>query len=370
MNVGNQIKKRGRPPKNKTDTKTTSNTAETPITTTHVKQTIPIVSKTYSITTRATNGIMKRIDTTILHLKLSADEIEQIENSFENHHLYMLPMEIMPNGIIETTGCPLVQVQPPSQPSSQPSSQPPSQPSSQPSSQQSQEQLPVTTVVPVAPINNPTRKDLIINSGIVRKVIKLSIQGDEWPQSSPYDCWNDCHPFNGPPVGIPENYLNGIFYLSGNFCSFNCAMKYLCPNLDNLDDCAILNSSLDHYTNDALSEKIQLLELMCHIETGMDIEQRIKFAPPRLCLKKFGGYLTIEKYRESFITYQEYHVFKTPMIPIVYQVEETVGNRPKNSHFVPLDLSRVEKAHAEMIKMHNNEKTKSKTKSKKANRIS
>lgn len=169
------------------------------------------------------------------------------------------------------------------------------------------------------------RRNLIINGGVQRKITKLMASfGNIWPSYSPYECWFCCSPFIEPPVGIPErlNIINEEyrFELYGNFCSYNCASRYLNPQ--NEDDFSCIQCNLDLCKGDERAEKNQLLELMANIETDMDIYQKIKLAPPRLSLKRFGGHLTIEEFRENFNKHSTLHIFKTPLIPITYLVEE------------------------------------------------
>jgi hypothetical protein len=166
------------------------------------------------------------------------------------------------------------------------------------------------------------RKNLIINNGIKRTIEPLlQIFADSWPTYSPYVCWVDCHPFDTTPVGIPYMFLNDVFHCYGNFCSYNCAMHYLCP--DSEDDNHMLHTNADGLSGDDLSDKIQLLELMCHIETGLPFDCSIKKAASRLILKMFGGTKSIEEYRLNFQTHYKYHIFRSPMVPISYQMEES-----------------------------------------------
>ena len=174
-------------------------------------------------------------------------------------------------------------------------------------------------------------RNLIINSGITRKTTNLfNVTGDMWPSYSIYDCLVCCHDFKNAPVGIPEKYTNNNFYLFGNFCSYNCAKRYLCPD-DSLDDNFLQMSDTDKSLCDDNSNKIQLLELLCHIETNMPVNEKIKKAETRLTLKKFGGYKTIEEFRSGFNMHNEYHIYKSPLISIVYQLEE-INNDYKNKN--------------------------------------
>uniref|UniRef100_A0A6C0CXB3 MYM-type domain-containing protein n=1 Tax=viral metagenome TaxID=1070528 RepID=A0A6C0CXB3_9ZZZZ len=117
-------------------------------------------------------------------------------------------------------------------------------------------------------------------------------------------CWNCCEKLNSNNIyGIPIIYKNKIFYTYGDFCSFECGLRYI---KDNFDSNKFLEIS--SYTN--LYKK--------EILNNDDI---INIAPHRLLLKKFGGNLSIDEYRSNNIKYgnnilnipigtQLYHTFE------------------------------------------------------------
>lgn len=199
----------------------------------------------------------------------------------------------------------------------------------------------------------------IVNSGCSRKVVHLMSEtsGDIWPTSSPYACWYDGHKFTGPPVGIPERYEDDKFYLYGNFCSYECAMCYLCP-LTSADQSRIV-TELDIVNSDVLSERRQLLEMLCSLVSGCNDLSPIKRAPPFIILKKFGGNMTIEEYHASFRTNQSYTVFRPPLVPVYYQIEICTSRR--KTDFVPLDNKKVTKAYKTMYDKRNDNLKNTKT---------
>jgi len=176
------------------------------------------------------------------------------------------------------------------------------------------------------------RRNLIINYGIEYKIHKIMSDFKTWPSSSPYVCWYDCHHFPWAPVGIPEKIVYSdnsfVFSLYGNFCSFNCALTYLSPS-NNIDDNACINTHMDKVVCDDKYDKIQLLEMLAHIELNTPINSKIKRAGPRLALNIFGGPLTIEEYRQNFNTLTEFHIYKYPIISINYNLEETTIKNAK-----------------------------------------
>ena len=200
-----------------------------------------------------------------------------------------------------------------------------------------------------APKSNIARRDLLINSGVTKKVsvlMKSQQCGNEWPCHSPYDCWYDGHPFTCAPVGIPEKIVDNKWYLYGNFCSYNCALRYLCPHDE--DDRSRLMVSIDITEYDERSERRQLLELLCHIETDKDVLEPLKKAPSRLSLKNNGGDLDVDEFRENFYQHKEYQVFKTPMIPIDYRIEETIRKNQKKRTRKSLNMTKKEKIQIEL----------------------
>lgn len=199
----------------------------------------------------------------------------------------------------------------------------------------------------------PSRKDLIINNGIQKKIKPaLAVYSNGWPNHSPYACWLCCHTFNNTPVGIPERLAGNIFHLYGNFCSYNCGKRYLKGDIS-FDSNACLVTSHDYTVDDDKANRLQLLELLCHIETGLPISEEIKIAPPRLSLAMFGGTLMIEEFRRNFSQHSEYHVFKSPLVPIAYQIEETIDilsrSRGQKTTKTNLDMSRVEKTYNKLV---------------------
>lgn len=196
--------------------------------------------------------------------------------------------------------------------------------------------------------NKVNRKDLIINSGVKRHTRPImQIYSHGWPAHTTYSCWYDCNKFNTTPVGIPQLLHNMEFHCYGNFCSYNCAKRYLRPYSE--DDLAMLQTTNDVAVNDDLGEKLQLLELLYHIETGAPFDQPIKLAPRRLSLAMFGGNKTIEEFRNNFATHDSYHVFRSPLVPISYQMEECsnkIARRQKQR--VSLDTLKIERAFNEL----------------------
>ena len=209
------------------------------------------------------------------------------------------------------------------------------------------------------------RRELILNSGVRRHVystMSSMFHHEEWPLQSEYACWNCCHCFETPPVGIPEKQVRDIFYLYGNFCSYECAMRYLLPVSE--DDTSLSMCLLDMNTRDELSERIQLLHTLCHcIYPNLSHDFQIQRAPPRLHLKLFGGTMSIDEYRKHLTINKKYTIYRPPMVPILYKIEEcedllwndgqgqqkeessiSSSSKPNHSDYIPLDKKRVQLA--------------------------
>ena len=141
------------------------------------------------------------------------------------------------------------------------------------------------------------------------------------PKKTDLCCWWCTCQFNTFPTYLPEKYSENKFYVSGCFCSFNCAGAY---NLSLAD-----NKIWDRYS---------LLKLMYYminknkISSIGDID--INIAGPKELLDKYGGPMTIEEYRKnSKILGREYHKLIPPFIPVNSGFEEITNS--KNNANIP-----------------------------------
>jgi len=123
-------------------------------------------------------------------------------------------------------------------------------------------------------------------------------------------CWNCCHGFNNMVHGIPLKYINGMFYVYGDFCSLECCLRYTVDNFNN------------NY------EIISLIKLYSNIIQGQN-NKDISIAPNKLLLKKFGGSLTIEEYRDKFN--KNIHDIKIPpILPVNHNIDSYEINNTNN----------------------------------------
>lgn len=178
----------------------------------------------------------------------------------------------------------------------------------------------------LAQIDDGTEKRLIKRN--LLNIMYEFIDGNnrkEWPKNTNIYCMWCSHPFDTLPIALPEKLVKDKFYLSGCFCSFNCAASY--------------NFNQNTYN---IWERYSLLNLLYKkIYNTKPI--KIKLAPPRETLKIFGGFMTIEEFRKNFLTNNSYSVITPPMISLVPRIEENIFEPINtNSLFVPLDENMVQ----------------------------
>ena len=124
----------------------------------------------------------------------------------------------------------------------------------------------------------------------------------EWPYSTDIKCWWCCHNFDNSPCGIPIKYENDTFHVYGCFCSFNCALSYN------------FNTNIDKKW-----ERAGLINLLYKKSCNVD-DVEVEYAPDKECLQVFGGYMSIEEFRNS--TNKLYNITYPPMLAIIPQMEE------------------------------------------------
>jgi hypothetical protein len=162
---------------------------------------------------------------------------------------------------------------------------------------------------------------------------------NKWPLQTNSCCLWCCHTFDNIPVALPKYYNNSKFYVSGIFCSFNCAAAY---NFSKKDD--------------QIWERYSLLNLM-YKKLNECTFSKIKLAPPRETLKMFSGYLSINEFRNSFIFQNKiFKVLDPPIISLIPKIEELiVHNNADNKLYIPIDKNILENAtNSEKLKLKRN----------------
>lgn len=127
-----------------------------------------------------------------------------------------------------------------------------------------------TTDIPLAQVAPPRRELAVFGGGNYtlakfRNVVGLSPFTTE-PVGA--HCLYDCHPISGDPVTYAR------FFEGSTFCSYNCMLSFV------LEDSSIGS--------------------IAETEIRNRVRHNLIPAAPRILLKKFGGYLGIEKFREDF----------------------------------------------------------------------
>lgn len=133
-------------------------------------------------------------------------------------------------------------------------------------------------------------------------------------------CWWCCNTFKSKAIYLPHKLVNNIYYVTGIFCSFNCVLSY---NYGIKDAFTIARANLIYLMYS------QLLNPTEHIIP----------APPKEVLVEFGGYLTIDEYREKSVIYsREIKIVLPPMKSLHLVIEDTNFNYPSNKkEYVPLN---------------------------------
>lgn len=150
----------------------------------------------------------------------------------------------------------------------------------------------------------------------------------EWPNSVSAWCFWCCESFDSIPVGVPIKKLNNTFYMYGNFCSPECSAAYIFDNKKYMNDCW---------------EKYSMLNMI------YGNSEPIKVAPSKICLKKFGGRLTITEFRNICTKLNKsYKVLLPPMVSVLPMIEEINLNDDNNNiDMFLLNKEQINKANEE-----------------------
>ena len=155
--------------------------------------------------------------------------------------------------------------------------------------------------------------------------IKNVLNFDEWPDKTDICCWWCCHKFDNTSCTLPTKYdsLRKRFTFVGVFCSWNCTKAY------NFDKCDCL-----------VGQRSGLITLLVQQMYGITRAINIKAAPPRQALKMFGGYLSINEFRNNQSIVDSYHL-KLLNYNYIYPEITEVTNVKFKSTAKNLRLSRV-----------------------------
>ena len=113
------------------------------------------------------------------------------------------------------------------------------------------------------------------------------------------DCAGCDEPFNTTPFPLPIAYDNGKFIYYGIHCS---------------EECAVLNLLTEPAFKDRVSD---IYSLVCLLHYKLFGEfKNVRSSPVRKCLKKKGGYMSLDEYR-NFHYDNDGNTKKTYKIPII-----------------------------------------------------
>lgn len=115
-------------------------------------------------------------------------------------------------------------------------------------------------------------------------------------------CWWCTYNFDCPPCFIPDRSIENTYYVFGCFCSYNCALAY---NIDMKDS--------------KVKTRTALLKTIYRKMFGYN---DLRKAPQRETLKKFGGLLDIDEFRDStLIDNKKYLMNLPPMTSLIPTIE-------------------------------------------------
>jgi len=142
--------------------------------------------------------------------------------------------------------------------------------------------------------------------------------------------WDTCE-FDGPIYYLPIMIVNGVFHVSGCFCSPECALA------------ALLKEQLDTSTK---FERIHLL----HLLYGSSTNKGFKPAPnPNYLLDKYYGNLTIDEYRSLLKGPQMIHIVNKPLTHILPELYEDNNDFLVNSKVIPTNNLKLKKRYKTMV---------------------
>ena len=132
-------------------------------------------------------------------------------------------------------------------------------------------------------------------------------RGLEWPAKTNVHCWWCVHGFKTRPIPCTtglKTYKETVFRVKKVFCSFNCLKSHVTSQIN----AKILSI-------DAMSHNSHFLRV-CHklLDIPLVNLSQVKPAPPKESLAIFGGPLTIEEFRNNFLTLTELTLLEIPMI--------------------------------------------------------
>ncbi len=146
-------------------------------------------------------------------------------------------------------------------------------------------------------------------------------------------CFWCCHPFSWKACVLPISYdaYENMYACEGHFCSPECALAslYADPSL----------SDVTRWTRHAL---------LVDLYRSMYGTREFTPAPPRTCLRMFGGQLDIEQYRQYVASAVEMVAVQLPPLRLFVPTMNVQGPVRDVKKFVALSQETVDKASKEL----------------------
>jgi hypothetical protein len=117
-------------------------------------------------------------------------------------------------------------------------------------------------------------------------------------------CFWDCHTFDYQGLGMPINYNNKKFYVTGYFCSFNCMAAH------------------NFFENTNQHDKWQIYSWINLMASEHGYKNMIKVASHRQSLSMFGGSKSIEEFRKFNYETRSTYMHQYPMVSVINPIEE------------------------------------------------
>ena len=116
--------------------------------------------------------------------------------------------------------------------------------------------------------------------------------GRNIPDSTDIACWYCTEKFKGRPKTIPIDFKNNTWIVRGVFCSWGCAKSYSIRRGCHTE------------------EELMFMNIFARKVYGRT--KPIKMSPPYESLKKFGGGLSIEEFRDQDDKYESIELLEQP----------------------------------------------------------
>jgi len=147
----------------------------------------------------------------------------------------------------------------------------------------------------------------------------------KWASKTDIGCHWCKHTFTDPPCSIPDKFHNGIFYVFGCYCSFNCAVAHI-----------ILLGGRNMWERYSLIHK--LYRLINKTKTGV-----IKPADHFGVLKFFGGHKTIKEFRKDNLVFDKESKLVMPPLQSIVPIIENNYNTDAQVTGANMALAGVDK---------------------------